>query len=137
MLYELVIYTLFIGHLLLLWFKTDAAGTYGRLFFSWVPLRSWQNYLTIKADLDPTLQGPYTLLTHLKQYHQGFFVSLLSCPICVATWLGVCASIVPRNVALLASGFLGLFAYHACARMMDHADRPPGPDPDGHRVLPS
>ncbi len=72
----------FVALALIVWFKTNAFVEYAEL----VGLRDWlvlQNFRTISDDI-PEL----TFVDFLAQNYSGFFIRLLTCPICCSVWLG-------------------------------------------------
>jgi len=76
-----------ISILLLIQFKTEGWLEYCKLFrlneFSF-----YEDY-ELKKSNDVTLE----YLDYLRQYHNCFFTRLITCPICVAIWLGIIAGI--------------------------------------------
>ena len=68
---------------LLIWFRTDAWLEYTRLFhFNWL---SWYKDFDIKYKEDLSL----TYIKYLRRYHNCFTIRLITCPICLAVWLGL------------------------------------------------
>jgi hypothetical protein len=73
---------------MIVWFLTDAFVEYTKLFrmgwLVWIPLYEQQ-----KED-DPTL----TYVQFLRINFHSFFVRLITCPVCVSTWLSIILSLV-------------------------------------------
>lgn len=76
-----------IAILLLIWFRTDAWIEYCRLFH--LNIISFYKDFDIKYKEDVSL----TYLNYLRRYHDCFFVRLITCPICLAVWLGIIFSL--------------------------------------------
>lgn len=74
-----------IALILLMWFRTDAWVEYCKLF----KLDS----LSFYKDYDEKYSRDVSLTYHsyLRRYHNCFFVRLITCPICLAIWLGIIA----------------------------------------------
>ncbi len=68
---------------LLIWFRTDAWLEYTRLFRL--------NFLSHYKEFDAKLKEDVSLtyLHFLRRDHNCFFVRLITCPICLAVWLGI------------------------------------------------
>jgi len=76
-----------IALILLVWFRTDAWLEYTRLFhFNWL---SFYKEFDAKYKNDVSL----TYLHFLRRDHNCFFVRLITCPICIAIWLGLIIAI--------------------------------------------
>jgi hypothetical protein len=77
-----------IALILLVWFKTEAWLEYTRLFRL--------NFLSFYKDFDMKQSEDASLTYHmyLRRYHNRFLVRLITCPICLATWLGILAGLV-------------------------------------------
>lgn len=72
--------------ILLIWFRTEAWVEYTRLFHL--------NFLSFYKGYDAKKYQDVTLTYHLylRQFHNCFFVRLITCPICVAVWLSLIAA---------------------------------------------
>ena len=68
---------------LLIWFRTDAWLEYTRLFRL--------NFLSQYKDFDAKYKEDVSLtyLVYLRRYHYCFFTRLVTCPVCLAVWLGI------------------------------------------------
>jgi hypothetical protein len=73
--------------ILLIFFRTDAWIEYCRLFH--LNIISFYKDFDIKYKEDVSL----TYITYLRRYHDCFFVRLITCPICLAVWLGIIFSL--------------------------------------------
>ena len=76
-----------IALILLIWFRTDAWLEYTRLFRL--------NCISHFKDFDAKYKEDVSLkyLHYLRMYHNGFFVRLVTCPICLSVWIGIVISI--------------------------------------------
>ncbi len=72
-----------IASILLIWFRTDAWLEYTKLFRMNF-LSDYKGYERAKTE-DVML----TYNNYLRQYHDCFFVRLITCPICLAVWWGL------------------------------------------------
>ena len=77
-----------IGLLLLIWFRTDAWLEYCRLF--------GLDSISFFRDFDNKQYQDVLLTYHiyLRRYHNCFFVRLITCPVCLAVWLGIIAGVI-------------------------------------------
>ena len=72
--------------ILLIWFRSDAWTEYCRLFH--LDRISFYKDFNKKKELDASLDYH----NYLRQYHNNFFVRLITCPICLSVWLGILLS---------------------------------------------
>jgi len=72
-----------IAIILLVWFRTDAFLEYTRLF----RLNFLSHYKDFEAKYHEDVSLTY--LSYLRQYHDCFFIRLITCPICQAVWWGL------------------------------------------------
>ncbi len=80
---ESLLYIPIIAAILVIWFRTEAYVEYSKLFkLNW--LSAYKDYEAKKHD-DCRLN----YLGYLKQYHNSFFIRLITCPICLSCWLSV------------------------------------------------
>jgi hypothetical protein len=86
---------------LLMWFKTDVWVEYTHLFH--LDCLSFYKDFKVKQSMDASL----TYHMYLRMYHNCFFVRLITCPICVAIWLGIFSGAIIFCSALL-SGILSI-----------------------------
>ena len=76
------------GLTLLVWFRTDAWLEYTKLFrLNWL---SHYKDFEVKSAEDVSL----TYHVYLRRYHDSFLIRLITCPICLAIWIGVIFSIL-------------------------------------------
>jgi hypothetical protein len=68
---------------LLVWFNTDAFIEYAELL-RFTKFFYIKEYLRLRED-DPSL----TYRDFLQEYHNCFFVRLITCPICTSVWAGI------------------------------------------------
>lgn len=73
--------------LLLIWFRTDAWLEYTKLLKL--------NFISFYKDFEAKSKDDALLTYHLylRRYHNCFFVRLITCPICLAVWFGLCCGI--------------------------------------------
>jgi hypothetical protein len=76
-----------ISVLLIIWFRTDAWLEYCRLFRL--------NRISFYKDFDAKRYEDVSLTyrLYLRRDHDCFFVRLITCPICLTTWLGIIAAL--------------------------------------------
>ena len=77
-----------IALILLIWFRTDAWLEYTTLF-KLNMISHYKDYC-LKYKEDVSLK----YLHYLRRDHNCFFVRLITCPICFATWLGIILGIL-------------------------------------------
>src|SRR5512137_632895 len=80
---SIIIGSSIIALILLIWFRTDAWLEYTRLFRL--------NWLSLYKEFDEKYKQDASLTYHLflRKDHNCFFVRLVTCPICLAVWLGI------------------------------------------------
>ena len=78
-----MIIILLIAFILLIWFRTDAWVEYTRLLHL--------NFLSKYKEYDIACTKELGLEYHtfLRRYYNCFFVRLITCPICLSTWIGI------------------------------------------------
>ena len=104
--YMILLISSMIALILLIWFRTDAWLEYCKLFgLDFVSF--YPDYNTKKTE-DATLK----YLLYLRRYHNCFFVRLITCPICLAVWLGIFCGILTAwaSIPIYIIGGLLLFA---------------------------
>lgn len=76
-----------IALILLIWFRTDAWLEYTKLLHL--------NFIAFYKDFEEKKKGDEFLTYHLylRRYHDCFLVRLMTCPICIAVWLGICCGL--------------------------------------------
>ena len=84
-----------IALILLFVFRTDCWLEYCQL----LKLDKISHYIdfNLKKSNDISL----TYLEYLRQYHNCFFIRLITCPICLATWLGIIAALVTWSLIFI------------------------------------
>ena len=84
----ILIGTCIISLALLIWFRTDAWLEYTKLLHL--------NFLSFYKDFDEKREKDATLTYshYLRMYHDCFLVRLITCPICLAIWLGLAICLV-------------------------------------------
>ena len=92
--------------ILLVWFRTEAWLEYARLLH--LKALSFYEDFDEKKKMDVTL----TYHLYLRMYHNNFFVRLVTCPICLAVWVGSIFSIffIPLQAPVIIIGGLLLFS---------------------------
>lgn len=90
-----------IGLILLIWFRTEAWVEYTRLFHL--------DFLSFYKEYDAMKYQDVSLNYHLylRREHNCFFIRMITCPICLAVWLGILAIVIQAAVA-----FLGAMFFH-------------------------
>ncbi|MAF23989.1 hypothetical protein CL634_00165 [bacterium] len=92
-----------VSFVLLVWLRTEALYEYGKLF-------GFKKLFKIKEYSD-FLEGPEKLglgletistpslgyLDYLKVEHDNFFVRLITCPICLGTWLNLLICLILKD----------------------------------------
>ena len=103
-----------IATILLVWFKSDAVVEYGKLFSlsRWLKLKEYE-----EKRLSESFELSYPLF--LRITHEGFIFKLITCPICLAFWLAVIASlfIIPHFLPIVY--ILSLFIYGIIIRLLN------------------
>ena len=66
--------------LLIVWFKTDVVVEYSKVF----RISKWLNV----DDFEEKKKNDFELTyhTYLRQYHNSFWIRLITCPICISCW---------------------------------------------------
>jgi hypothetical protein len=96
---------------LYVWFQTNAAGEYIRLF-NLYRILGLKNYEVLQDDI------PELPLQEYLREQDNFLCRLLSCPICVACWLALATAIYCWSLCLwLPLTFLSLYFYHRLLKM--------------------
>ena len=95
----------FIIFSLLVWFDTDAFVEYASL----LP-KNLRDILKIDEYKMVSQDGNISYPDFLLEYHNSFFTRLLSCPICLSTWLGLLTSI-STGLGCFATIVIGLTGY--------------------------
>jgi hypothetical protein len=88
--------------ILLIWFRTEAWLDYCRLFDL--------DGISFYKDYEDKKYNDISLTYHiyLRRYHNGFFVRLITCPICLGVWLGVLACLWQIIIAICLSKLSGI-----------------------------
>lgn len=90
-----------VAFFLLIWFKSDAYIEYCRLFHL--------NRISHYKDYEEKKKNDISLTYHgyLRQYHNCFFVQLVTCPICTTVWLSILSGIFFWNFLIIPITFIG------------------------------
>lgn len=78
-----------VAMILLIWFRGETFIEYCRLF----RLHRFYKDYDAKKKEDARL----TYLGYLRQYHDCFFIRLITCPICVSVWLAIGLAILTAH----------------------------------------
>jgi len=84
----ILIFACVVALILLIWFRTDAWLEYCRLLH--LDRISFYKEFDVKHKEDASL----TYFLYLRMHHDCFFVRLVTCPICLAVWLGLICGIL-------------------------------------------
>jgi hypothetical protein len=78
-----IYFSFIVALILLIWFRTEAFVEYCRIMN--------MNYISKYKDYDLKRKEDVSLtyLTYLRQYHDGFLVRLITCPICLSVWISI------------------------------------------------
>ena len=97
---------------LLVWFRTEAWLEYTRLFRL--------NFLSFYKDFDAKYKEDVSLtyLVYLRRYHYCFFTRLITCPVCMAVWLGIASGIITNLVFVPVYIIGGLLLYLIADRLL-------------------
>jgi hypothetical protein len=101
------------GIILILWFRTEVYIEYCRLF----GLNIISNY----KDYEEKRKNDASLnyIKYLRQYHNNFFIRLITCPICVSIWISIIMTIiVGHGVAFPISFFGGLILFGVINKLL-------------------
>ena len=110
----MVFTTFLITLILLIWFKTDAFITYTKLFRinKFFYINEWENFKNTK---DCTVT--YHQFLRIKR-PDGFWVKLITCPICLSMWLSVTSSIFIGVIGIPIVCVSSLFLYFLITKLM-------------------
>ena len=77
-----------IALLLLIWFRTDAFVEYSKILHL--------NSISFHKDFEEKHHNDASLtyIFYLRKYHNCFLVRLITCPICLAIWIGICCGLI-------------------------------------------
>lgn len=102
-----------IALLLLIVFRTEAFIEYCRLFHL--------NGISFYKDFDAKRKddASLTYIKYLRQYHNNFFIRLITCPICLSVWVGIILSILFIHFYMLPINVIfGLLLFAAIDRLL-------------------
>jgi len=101
-----ILASLVLAHILVVWFSTDAFVEYSTLF-------GWDERCKVKQYLETKEDNPWSYPEFLAELYQEYFlVRLVTCPVCLATWLAVPISFFTGYLFVFpAVAFLGLLFY--------------------------
>ena len=110
----MIIICCIIAILLLFQFKTEFWLEYCKLFHLDI-ISKYKGY-ELKKSNDVTLD----YIQYIRQYHDCFFVRLITCPICLATWLGIIAGVITCNIIAIPIYIVGgLLIFSIINRLLD------------------
>ena len=92
--------------ILFVWYKTDAFVEY----IKYLPkdIFKVKAYIIEKDNNDMTL----TYHNYLKQFNSGFFVRLITCPICLNIWLSIICSYFISIYLMPVMFIISMFTYY-------------------------
>lgn len=91
----LIFLALFLAFIVVVWFETNAFEEYAKLFKFDRLSQSFRSYQIIKNQ-----GSPLTYLEYLMQFYDTFFVRLITCEICLITWLGTIGGTIMLIIGL-------------------------------------
>ena|SRR5271157_656931 len=96
-----MITSLIIATILVLWFRSEAYVEYCRLFHL--------NFLSFYKDYDEKRHNDVSLtyFGYLRQYHNCFFVRLITCPVCTGIWLALSLTLLTLDWITFPTAFIG------------------------------
>ena len=93
--------SLIVATILVLWFRSEAYVEYCRLLhLNWISFYK-DYYDQRKNDVSLNYFG------YLRQYHNCFFVRLITCPVCVGTWLALGLTLLTLDWVTFPIAFIG------------------------------
>ena len=101
-----------IALMLVVWFRTDAWLEYTRLFRA--------DCLSHYKDFDVKLKEDImlTYIQYLRQYHDCFFIRLITCPVCQAVWWGLIFGLITSPFLIPVYALWGLILFLITDRLM-------------------
>lgn len=104
---EFILMSAAIGYITFIWLKTNALYDYTNVILK--KTKIFANYENFKNNKQITINYP----DYLIMKKSGFFIKLITCPICVSFWLsvGICKSFLAISCACFAYLFYKLLAY--------------------------
>lgn len=102
-----------VASILLIWFRTEAYVEYCRLFRL--------NKISKYKDFDEKHKNDVSLsyIGYLRQYHNGFTIRMITCPICLAVWLSVTVALSFAVINLAPIVFIsGLIIFGTIDRLL-------------------
>lgn len=91
----LIFSALFLAFVVVIWFETDAFEEYAKLLKFGQLIQSFRNYQMIKNQ-----GSTITYLEYLMQFYNNFFVRLITCEICLITWMGTIGGTIMYTIGL-------------------------------------
>ena len=101
--------------ILIIWFKTEAWYEYTKtLGFGFLSK-------AIEYDFEKENDISMTYMKFLrKRYYHRFGIRLITCPICVSTWIAIFISLHEQNISLFPEVMIfGLILYGTVSRLLD------------------
>lgn len=104
---EIILISAAIGYITFIWLKTNAFYDYTKIILK--KAKIFDNYENFKNNKQVSIN--YSDYLIMKK--SGFFIKLITCPICVSFWLsvGICKSFLAISCACFAYLFYKLLAY--------------------------
>ena len=114
MMLDIIITICLIVTSLIIWFKTEA-------FEEYVTLIGGDKFFKVRAyKKSRKTNALLTYHSHLLEWHDSFFVRLITCPYCLGFWLCLIGSLVTERFDLLGVYYLGsLLLYGLTSKAME------------------
>ena len=114
MILDIIIVICLIVTSLVVWFRTEAFEEYAKLFGAdkFFKVRSYKKSRETNALL--------TYHSFLLEWHDSFFVRLITCPYCLGYWLSLIACLVTERFDLIGIYYVGsLLLYGVTSKAME------------------
>lgn len=104
---EFILISAAIGYITFIWLKTNAFYDYTKIILK--KTKIFDGYENFKNNKQVSIN----YADYLIMKKSGFFIKLITCPICVSFWLsvGICKSFLAISCACFAYLFYKLLAY--------------------------
>ena len=111
---ELIIISSSIALFLLIWFHTEA-------FIEYASMASGSRFFYIDHFKECQKKDPIIdWITYLQRQHDGFFIRLITCPICLSFWLSIIACLLTDNLILFPiCNILSLIVYKLTIKLLE------------------
>ena len=122
MLSEIFIFSLAVAFIIVVWKETDAFIEYSELLKldGFLKVKEYKQSLKVWKKLEPPFKDFPSYLAYI--YPNSFFIKIITCPICLATWLSLVSVLVWGLVYWLAISFLSSFLYFLMVRLIRSLD---------------